>query len=72
MYFSIKRFWLLISLFTGVLFVSAQSNKPKPKKITIESPRPGVENQKQFDSIKNALDRQRFAKKKGKNPKIKK
>lgn len=63
---------MLISLVTCILFVSAQTNKPKPKKADIQLPRPGVENQRQFDSLKNVLDQQRLGRKKGKNPKIKK
>jgi hypothetical protein len=59
-------------LCSGFLFVSAQTNKPKHNKVAIQMPRPGVDNQRQFDSIKNLLDQQRLSKKKGKNLKIKK
>ena len=71
MFYSAKKLLLLTSV--GVCFVeiSAQTTKPEHRKVDIQMPRPGVDNQRQFDSIKNLLDQQRLTKKKWKNPKKK-
>jgi hypothetical protein len=54
------------------LFISAQSTKPKSKRVVIQLPQPGVDNQRQFDSLKKMLDQQRLSRKKLKNSAIRK
>ena len=71
-FYSVKRLLLLISIVISGGLISAQNTKPKAKKIIKQFPRPGVENQNRFDSLKNMLDQQRWSRKKVKNPRFKK
>jgi len=64
MCYSIRRFLWLISIILGfnVVGLNAQTIKPKNKR-TNQMPKPRVENQERFDSLKAALDAKRLAKK---------
>ncbi|NDC29522.1 MAG: hypothetical protein EBZ58_01010 [Bacteroidetes bacterium] len=71
-FYSVKRLLLLISIVILGGLISAQNTKPKAKKTIKQFPRPGVENQHRFDSLKNMLDQQRWSRKEVKNPRLKK
>lgn len=72
MFYSIKRLLCLISLGLSCFAISAQITKPKARKKFVQLPHPGVDNQRQFDSLKKMLDQQRLSRKKLKNSAVRK
>ena len=73
MCYSIRKYLWLTSLILGfnVIGLNAQTIKPKTQK-TIQMPKPRVENQQHFDSLKSALDAKRLTRKQLHIPTIKK